>query len=180
MIITVFDWETTGLLKPEGNDIAVQPHGTQLYAIQIDEETEETLVEIETYLKPPVPIPDFLVKQIGISNEMVANAPIFAELYQEIADVFFGSHMAIAHNLSFDKYILIYELMRIGKEFDFPYPPINFCTVEQSMHIRGHRLKNSELYEIATGREMQGAHVAKNDVLATYQSYKWLKSQRNK
>ena len=48
------------------------------------------------------------------------------------------------------------------------------------MHIRGHRLKNGELYKIATGKELIGAHKAKNDVLATYESYLWLKSRSKK
>ena len=59
----------------------------------------------------------------------------------------------------------------------FPYAPIQFCTLEQSMHIKGHRLKNSELYTIATGKEIENAHQAKADVLATYESYKWLNDQ---
>ena len=176
-MITIFDQETTGLLRAKGSDILHQPHLTEIYAMQIDEE-DNLIKEFETLIKPPIPIPNFLEKQIGITNEMVVNAPSFLQIYKKIIEVFFCSHTVVAHNLSFDEGVLINELKRIGKEHHFPYPPIKFCTVEQSMHIKGHRLKNSELYKIATGKDMVGAHRAKADVLATYESFKWLRSQK--
>ena len=122
--------------------------------------------------------PGFLEKQIGITNQMVVKAPTFIEIYKKITEVFFRSHTVVAHNLTFDEQVLITELKRIGKEYHFPYPPIKFCTVEQSMHIRGYRLKNSELYKLTTGKEIIGAHRAKNDVLATFESYKWLRRKQ--
>lgn len=174
MSITVFDQETTGLLKPKGTDIIQQPHVTEIYAMKVSDDGV-LIKEFESLVKPPVPIPDFLEKQIGITNEMVANAPTFLEIYKKIIEVFFGSHTVVAHNLSFDEGVLIYELTRIGKQFHFPYPPIKFCTVEQSLHLKGYRLKNNELYKLATGKDLEGAHRAKIDVQATYESYKWLK-----
>jgi len=175
MYTTIFDQETTGLLRPEGSDERLQPHLTEIYAMQVNKKGE-LIREFESLIKPPIPIPTFLEKQIGITNEMVKNAPTFIEVYKEIMKVFFCSHTVVAHNLTFDEGVLIHELRRIGKEHHFPYPPIKYCTVEQSMHIKGHRLKNSELYKIATGKEIIGAHRAKVDVMATYESYKWLKA----
>lgn len=177
-MLTVFDTETTGLTKPEGNDLSVQPHIIEICALQIDD-SGEIILELDTLIKPPIPIPKFITKINGISDADVADAPTFAELYIKIADVFFGSDTSVAHNLQFDEWILIYELMRIGKEHAFPYPPIKFCTIEQSMHLRGHRLKNGELYKMATGKEIVNAHQARADVLATYESYKWLVKQRS-
>lgn len=174
MYTTIFDLETTGLVEAKGSDQITQPHMTEFYAMQVDK-NDRLVREFETYIKPPVPIPRFLEKQIGITNQMVANAPTFIEVYKEIIRVFFCSHTMVAHNAPFDKDVLKVELARIGKEYDFPYPPITFCTVEKSMHIKGHRLKNDELYKLATGKELIGAHKAKNDVLATFESYKWLK-----
>jgi len=175
-MITIFDQETTGLLKAKGSDILHQPYLTEIYAMQVDEKGN-LIREFETLIKPPIPISTFLEKTVGITNEMVVNAPSFLQIYKKIIEVFFCSHTVVAHNLSFDEGVLIYELKRIGKEYHFPYPPIKFCTIEQSMHIKGHRLKNSELYKIATGKDMVGAHRAKADVMATYQSYLWLKKQ---
>jgi DNA polymerase-3 subunit epsilon len=176
-MITIFDQETTGLIRAKGSDQLHQPHLTEIYAMQVDEKFN-LVRDFGTLIKPPIPIPSFLEKQIGITNEMFANAPTFIQVYKNIISVFFKSHTVVAHNLSFDEGVLVGELRRIGKEHHFPYPPIKFCTIEQSMHLKGHRLKNSELYFLATGKEMVGAHRAKVDVLATFESYKFLKRQK--
>lgn len=178
-MITIFDLETTGLRLAEGNDLSVQPYMVEIYAIQVDD-NDNIIKEMHQLIKPPIPIPYVTTKIHGISDYDVRNSPTFVEIYKDLCEVFFESHTMVAHNLSYDKGVTIDELKRIGKEYSFPYPPINFCTVEQSMHIRGYRLKNGELYKIATGLEIIDAHQAKNDVLATFESYKWLKSQRKK
>lgn len=175
-MITIFDSETTGLLESEGTDIALQPYFTEIYAMQVDDEGN-IINELDTLVKPPMPLPAIITKITGLTDAALKNAPTFIEIYQELVGVFFGSHTAVAHNLPFDEGMLINELKRIGKEYHFPYPPIKFCTVEQSMWVKGHRLKNSELYQIATGKEITGAHRAKADVMATYESYKWLLAQ---
>ena len=145
-MITILDFETTGLLKPEGNSLAAQPHAIELYAMQLSPDNNyEIVCDFHSYFKPPIPIPEHLTKHVhGISDYDVSNAPTFGECYKQIADVFFGSHTVIGANITFDMGILINELKWIDKEHKFPYPPIWYCTIEQSMHIRGHRLKNSE------------------------------------
>jgi len=176
-MITILDLETTGLVGAKGKDQLHQPHITEFYAMQVDNNLK-FVRDFDTFIKPPVPIPSHITKITGIDDEMVANAPTFLQVYKKIIEVFFCSHTIVAHNLSFDEEVLITELKRIGKEYHFPYPPIKFCTVEQSMHIKGHRLKNNELYNIATGKDIENAHRAKNDVLATFESYKWLRNQK--
>lgn len=173
MYTTIIDTETTGLLEAEGTDLALQPHLTEIYAMQVDHEGK-LIKELETLIKPPIPLPAIITKITGLTDYDLKDAPAFVEVYKDIVEVFFCSHTIVAHNLPFDEGMLINEFKRIGKEYHFPYPPIKFCTVEQSMHVKGHRLKNSELYEIATGKQIVGAHRAKIDVQATYESYKWL------
>lgn len=174
-MITIVDVETTGLIEPEGTDINLQPYLTEICAIKFDAKGK-IVREINTLVKPPMPIPTHITKITGINDETVKNAPSFIKVYKELARVFFGSHTVVGHNVSFDMGLFIIELKRIGKEHQFPYPPIWFCTVEQSMHLKGYRLKNNELYKLATGKDIEGAHRARNDVLATYESYKWLVS----
>ena len=176
MYTTIFDLETTGLLEADGTPLALQPHITEIYAMQVDDEGN-LIKEIDTLIKPPIPLPAIITKITGLTDHMFKDSPVFAEVYKDIIEVFLCSHTMVAHNLSFDQGMLLNELRRLGKEFHFPFPPIKFCTVEQSMHIKGHRLKNSELYKEATGKEMVGAHRAKVDVLDTYESFKWLKGQ---
>ena len=87
-MITIFDQETTGLLRAKGSDILHQPHLTEIYAMQVDEKNN-LIREFETLIKPPIQIPGFLEKQIGITNEMVVNAPSFLQIYKKIIEVFF-------------------------------------------------------------------------------------------
>lgn len=174
MYLTVLDVETTGLVRAKGSDQITQPHITEFFALKVNPKTGK-YKEFETLVKPPVPIPRFLEKEIGITNAMVANAPTFLQIHNMVVQSCFCSHTLVAHNLPFDLECIRLEMARIGKEHQFPYPPIHFCTVEQSMHITGHRLKNSELYKLATGKELVGAHKARNDVWATYKGYLWLK-----
>ncbi len=174
MYTTIFDLETTGLREAKGSDQLHQPHIIEIYAMQVDGKGK-LIREIDTLIRPPKPVQPHITKITGIDDDMLVNKPSFLQVYKQIMQVFFMSHTIVAHNLSFDEGVLIEELRRIGKEHHFPYPPIKFCTVEQSMHLKGHRLKNSELYEMATGKTLEGAHRAKADVLATYESYKFLK-----
>lgn len=177
-LATIWDTETTGLLNAIGTDEIIQPFITEIYAMQVDK--EGTIIkEIDTLVKPLMPIPKHITKITGIDDYAVKDAPSFFEIYKQLANVFLGSKISVAHNLTFDEGIVINELKRIGKEYHFPYPPIKFCTVERSMHLKGHRLKNGELYELATGMELAGAHRAKADVQATYQSYLWLRENEN-
>lgn len=172
--LVVYDTETTGLLRPEGTPLGLQPFITEFYGAKIDIDTGTILNEIETFVKPPRPIPMLITKLTGISNAMVVDAPTFPQIYRKLCGVFLGAHTQVAHNLGFDFGVLLCELKRMGKQYSFPFPPIQFCTIEQSMHLKGHRMKNGELYEMATGKKIVGAHRAKVDVLATFESYKWL------
>ena len=178
MYTTVIDTETTGLIEADGTDIRLQPYITEICAIQFDDK-DRIIKKLNTLVKPPIPIPEHITKITGLTDSHVKNAPTFAGVFKELVEVFFCSHTIVAHNLSFDEGMLILELKRLGKEHHFPYPPIKFCTVEQSMWVKGHRLKNAELYKEATAKDIENAHRAENDVLATYESYKWLLRQKN-
>lgn len=170
----VLDTETTGLLKPGAADIGMQPYITELYACKITPDFE-FIGEIETLIKPPIPIGEDTIKITGITNEMVADAPSFIQLYDQLADFFLGETIMVAHNAPFDAGVLAWELTRYGLEFKFPWPKRHICTVEASMPIKGKRLKLSKLHELATGRPHDdGAHRAKDDVMALVRGFKWL------
>ena len=176
--ICVIDFETTGLLPRKGSDLSLYPHAIEVFAAQIDPETDEIIKGINTLIKPPVLIPEKLTKHVhGISDDMVADAPVFVQIWRELAEVFLGAGVMVAANLMYDDGVLIHELMRIGKEWSFPYPPEKFCTIQNSVYLTGRRLKNSVLYEKITGKKLEGIHRTKVDAMATYENYKWLKGQ---
>ena len=177
MIVGV-DSETTGLQPPMGTRLELCPHIIEIYAARRDSKTGEILEELNTLVKPPIPIPPYITKINGINDEMVKNAPTFMDIHNELFSVFLGAGEMVAANLTFDKYMIETELERIGKRIDlppFPFPTKNFCVIEQSMHLRWYRLKNSELYEIATGGKIEGIHRAKADEHATHKIYRFLK-----
>jgi len=99
MSITIFDSETTGLLEAEGTDIALQPYFTEIYAMQVDDEGN-IINELDTLIKPPIPIPLFITKKFGVTDHMLKDSPTFIEVYQELVGVFFGIHTLLLLTIS--------------------------------------------------------------------------------
>ena len=178
MSIIFGDTETTGLTVAQGAKLEFQPYIIEACFIRTNNNLQVT-GEFTSLIKPPIPIKKEATRVNKITDQMVSKAPTFAKVYQDLTKVFLGCHTFVAHNLSFDLNVIGFELLRLGKFFNFPWPPIHFCTVEQSLHLRGHKLKLSELYQMATGLpEIEGAHRAKKDVMALIECYKWLRKKK--
>lgn len=174
MTIILFDTETTGLLKPDANELKAQPEITEIYASKTNDLNDWT--HLHLLLKPSMPVSAEITRITGITNELLKNKPSFAECYQEIAEFFHGCDEMVAHNLAFDRSMLANELLRIDKVLNFPWPIKHTCTVEKSMHIEQRRLTLTKLHQYATGQsEMLGAHRASGDVEALVKCYIWLK-----
>ncbi len=159
------DLETTGLLKPDLVDARLQPCITEIYVCKFDWYGNIT-AEFETFVKPPVPIPDNITEITGITNEMVANAPTFIQIYDDIVKFFLGETDFFAHNCSYEIGVLSCELRKFDLDYRFPWPCNQICTVEAAMPIKNKRLKLGDLYFEMTGRTMPYGHRAKVDVLA--------------
>lgn len=173
------DTETTGLLKPHGTELDLQPRITEIACIKLNDKYKE-VERIKTLINPKRPIPEKIQKITNITDSMVKKAPTFEEFFPKLAKFFTGSEYFIAHNASFDQKILYFELLRSGKECLFPWPRKIFCTIEQSKHIKGYRLKLGELYELATGKKIENAHRAENDIEATVKIFRWLHRDKGK
>lgn len=171
------DTETTGLLNPKSSASFNQPYLTEIYLIKFCEKTFEPLDEFETFIKPPIPIPEFITKLTGIDDETVKNAPSFLEVYDDLCDFVLGENKIVGHNINFDLTVLFHELSRIGFELNFPWVKERIDTVEMSYPIEKRRLRLGQLYEKATGKEIIGAHRAREDAIATVSCYKWLLSE---
>ena len=181
MIEIVFDTETTGLLKPLGTALNLQPYIIEIAILKF--KNGKLQDKLNTLIKPPVLIPYRLTKKVhGISDDMVKSAPVFDEIYSPLSAIFSGCDVLIAQNLTFDEEMINIELQRMKLEKIYCNTSVwflekiqRFCTIEESKHLRGYRMKNNELYKAATGKEIEGSHRAYNDALATYEIYKWLK-----
>lgn len=179
--IIILDTETTDLTKPEETNLSFQPHMIEIYCHKVTADKRMKFISsFHSLVKPPIPIPRFITKHTGIDDYTVKKAHSFLKISDKLIQFFLGCETMVAHNLSFDLNIIRYELQRIGKEFNFPYPINHHCSVEMSRHIKGYRLKNSELYDLAKGKPIEGSHRAKADVMATFSNYKFLLKQKRK
>lgn len=104
----VFDTETTGFNPEEGHRI-------------VEIGCMETIERMPTgktfhfYINPEREIPEDTIKVHGITNEMVADKPTFAEIIEDMLE-FFDDSPLVAHNASFDMNFLNYQLELEGYE----------------------------------------------------------------
>lgn len=92
-------------------------------------------------VNPEIPIPRFVATLTGISNEMVRQAPFFAELAPQWLD-FVSDSVLIAHNSNFDANFLNHEISRVYPGHRMVNP--HLCTVKLSRRalpgLLNHRL----------------------------------------
>lgn len=84
----------------------------------------------EWLVQPQQPISRFITELTGISDSMVASAPVFATLAPQLLPLLQG-HILVAHNSRFDYAFLCYEFARTGHAFAAP----TLCTVQLSRRL---------------------------------------------
>ena len=105
--MVVFDIETTGLS-------VLNCMITEIGAVKI--KGGQVLDRFNTFVNPEVPIPEEIVKLTGITDEMVADAPLYPEALQAFLS-FVGDDMLIAHNANFD----IGFIRHFAEQAGFPF-----------------------------------------------------------
>lgn len=116
--LVLIDLETTGA-NPVGDRI------TEIAILRI--EGGEIVARWESLVNPQRSIPSMIVRLIGISDAMVADAPTFAELAPQVRALLDGA-VFVAHNARFDYGFICNEFERIGETFEAPV----LCTVKLS------------------------------------------------
>jgi DNA polymerase III epsilon subunit family exonuclease len=116
-------------------------------------------------VNPEIPIPRFVASLTGISNEMVKQAPMFAELAPQWLD-FVSDSVLVAHNAPFDTSFLNHEISRVYPGHRMVNP--HLCTVRLSRRalpdLSNHRLDTiAEHFSIP----IASRHRAGSDALAT-------------
>ncbi|MEI8669634.1 exonuclease domain-containing protein [Pseudoalteromonas sp. B131b] len=117
-VYSIVDIETTGGLKG-GNRITEIGLVKVQYGKVID--TWTSLVNPERH------IPGFITSLTGISDSMVYNAPVFADIVKPLLDKLAGS-IFVAHNVNFDYGFIKKECEVAGHFFKMP----KMCTVVES------------------------------------------------
>ncbi|MDF1741073.1 MAG: exonuclease domain-containing protein [Verrucomicrobiales bacterium] len=150
----VVDIETTG-----GN--AKWNRVTEIGAVKI--RNGEVIDKWQTLINPERSIPWRIVDLTGITDEMVAEAPIFARVADEF-EAFMGEAVFVAHNAKFDYSFLKEEFARLERGFYYP----TLCTVVASRrYFPG--LKSYGLSKLCTHFEieLESHHRALCDAQAT-------------
>jgi DNA polymerase-3 subunit epsilon len=114
------DLETTG----------ATPTADRITEIGIVEVDEEGVREWSSLVNPGTPISGFIERLTGISNAMVAHAPPFADVAQEVRERLEG-RLFVAHNARFDYGFLKNEFRRAGHDFRATV----LCTVKLSRKL---------------------------------------------
>ena len=118
-----------------------------------------------TLINPRHKIPPFIVNMTGISDEMVAGAPLFEEVASQIFNLLNG-RVFVAHNVSFDYSFVHYLLGRSGFQWSAP----KLCTIKLSRRVFPGLVK----YGLGSltrdlGIKIEGRHRAWGDAAATAQ-----------
>ncbi|MDP4665468.1 MAG: 3'-5' exonuclease, partial [Flavobacteriaceae bacterium] len=154
MIFAVTDIETTGS-HASGNSI------TEIAIVLTDGKNE--LDRFETLLRPDHPIPYHITTLTGIDNEMVADAPLFEEVADEI-ESFLAEGIFVAHNVGFDYSFIKKQFEEIGRSWN----PTRLCTVRLTRKL----VPGLSSYSLGNlcrhfGIQNNSAHRAMSDTLAT-------------
>ena len=166
----IFDTETTNLISTIARPLHKQPRIIEFFGLVWDDSTDQE--EAHSWLvNPGIPIPQKVTEITGITDAMVKDAPSFLLLMPRIVALFHSVDRMVAHNLSYDKTIVEFELQRYAGSVNFPE---GLCTVEVTESLKGHRLSLSALYEELFGETFAGAHRAEQDVRALARCYREL------
>jgi DNA polymerase III epsilon subunit family exonuclease len=121
--------------------------------------------EFQTLVNPETPLPRFIAALTGISDEMLKQAPKFAEIVESWLE-FAGDAVLVAHNSKFDLLLLNQEIARVFPGCRMRNPEL--CTVKLSRRLAPH-LRSHNLDALADhyGFEIAGRHRAASDARAT-------------
>ena len=109
----VFDLETTGL-SPWGGDEIIEIGAVKIYGNQVDNENI-----FHSLINPKRPIPPSASRINGITDEMVADAPVVDQVLPRFWD-YVGQSWLVAQNAKFDLSFLMKYLVRqkMKKQFE--------------------------------------------------------------
>lgn len=173
----VFDTETTGLPKPTAAPLEEQPKIIEFAAVRLDPKTLKQVAAFEFICSPGEKLDPVITKITGIKDSDLEDKPPFGAFYNDLAEFFLGEREMAAHFIGFDRSLLTFDLTRIDKLTQFPWPIKHLCTVEASFSIKNRRLKLSELHEMAMGKPHKDAHRAMADVVALADCCRWLRKK---
>lgn len=122
----VVDTETTGLDPADGHRII------EIGCVELFEHLP-TGATLQFYINPERPVPSDALRIHGLSDEFLAEKPVFATVADELL-AFFGDAPLIMHNASFDLKFVNAELLRLAR------PPISVARTIDTIEIAKARI----------------------------------------
>lgn len=167
MLFAVYDTETTGLPIHRDSPLSDQPRVIEFGGIITD--GKEIIDQLEFICYPGMAISPEITEITGLTNEDLDGKERFEHYVPDLQAYFERCDAVIAHNLSFDRHMLEFDLLRVGLLLgDISWPSIEICTVEQTYHQYGRRMKLIELYELNVGPYVQ-KHRAISDTMLLHE-----------
>ena len=155
--LCIFDLETTG--TNVGKDRIVE-----ICILKVNPDASR---ESKTWLvNPEMYIPKESTEIHGITDEDVKDAPKFREIAAKVMEMISGSDLGGFNSNRFDVPLLAEELLRAGIDFDLS----KFKLVDAQVIFFKKEPRNlSAAYQFYCGKNLENAHSAEADVLATFE-----------
>lgn len=150
-----FDLETTSAEKDTCRIV-------QLAIKQIDEQGNILINKSKLY-NPGVPISPTATEAHGITDDMVKDCPRFADDAKKLKKIFETGTLIGYNIITFDIPVLFNEFERVGVDIDISRDVIDVMRLETAISPR----TLGAVYERYTGKKLEGAHDAMNDVEGT-------------
>lgn len=153
--LVVFDAETTSADASTAKIVS-------LCFIKIN--PDKTRERLDLLVNPGIPIPKEASDVHGITDDMVKDAPSFLDVANQIIEFISGSDIAGFNSNRFDVPLLFNEFDRIGVIWDHTqFSQIDVFKIFSKNEPR----TLSAAVKFYTGKDLEGAHDAGNDVEAT-------------
>jgi DNA polymerase III alpha subunit (gram-positive type) len=167
MLFAVYDTETTGLPFHIDAPLNSQPRVIEFGGIITD--GKEIIHSLEFICNPGIAIEQVITDITGLTNADLDGKPPFSEFIVDLNKYFSKAQASIAHNAAFDRAMLAFDLKRLGEDLNvIAFPPLCICTVEQTFHQYGKRMRLIELYERLVGPYVQ-KHRSIDDVMILHE-----------
>ena len=162
--IIIFDTETTGLTLHPDAPLSKQPKIIEFGAVILDQ--GETVEEASLLINPQEPLTEEIIKITGLTDDDLKDQPPFSKHLPYLNQLFGSCGHVMAHNLPFDRAMIMNEVARLSDAEPFPWPERETCTVGLYKEQWGYNPKLLQLYEDVMGKPLAQTHRALDDVKA--------------
>ncbi len=157
--LVFLDIETTGM-GPTNSRI------TEIGALRVED--GKVVATFSQLLNPEQPVPWYITKLTGITDEMLWEAPTFAAIADDL-EVFLDGSIFVAHNVAFDYGFIKAEYGRCGDTFNMD----RFCTAKLSRRLYPEQGRhNLDTVIKAHNIQVTNRHRALDDARALHEFYK--------